>query len=159
MSPALTPVVVSSAIFVLAVIQPSEIAASAAGVPLAHVEAGLRSHDLSLPWPEEGNRVAIDALADLLFAPTEDNAANLAAERLEGEVHVTGNSAIDLNDTLAVLAGFGLGEGDEGYDAFLDRVAGPQGAPWRTSAATGAAAGIDLQDALANLQSFGHTCA
>ncbi|GLR48695.1 non-hydrolyzing UDP-N-acetylglucosamine 2-epimerase [Sphingomonas astaxanthinifaciens] len=71
------------------------LAASAAGVPLAHVEAGLRSHDLSLPWPEEGNRLAIDALADLLFAPTEDNAANLATERLGGEVHVTGNSAID----------------------------------------------------------------
>lgn len=80
------------------------LAAATAGVPLAHVEAGLRSHDLSLPWPEEGNRVAIDRLANLLFAATEDNAANLAAEGLSGEVHVTGNTAIDaLFDVLATL--------------------------------------------------------
>lgn len=69
--------------------------ATAAGVPLAHVEAGLRSHNLALPWPEEGNRVAIDALADLLFAATADNAANLRNEGVDGEVHVTGNTAID----------------------------------------------------------------
>jgi UDP-N-acetylglucosamine 2-epimerase (non-hydrolysing) len=71
------------------------LAAAAAGVSLAHVEAGLRSHDLSLPWPEEANRVEIDRLADLLFAPTEENAANLALEGVAGEVHVTGNTAID----------------------------------------------------------------
>lgn len=69
--------------------------AQAAGVPLAHVEAGLRSHDLTLPWPEEGNRLAIDAQADLLFAATEGNAANLRAEGVGGEIHVTGNTAID----------------------------------------------------------------
>jgi UDP-N-acetylglucosamine 2-epimerase (non-hydrolysing) len=78
--------------------------AVAAGIPLAHVEAGLRSFDLSLPWPEEGNRVAIDARADLLFAATEGNADNLRAEGVAGEVHVTGNTAIDtlfrLLDTL-----------------------------------------------------------
>lgn len=80
------------------------LAAQAAGVPLAHVEAGLRSHDLALPWPEEGNRVAIDRLSDLLFAATEDNAANLALEGVGGEVHVTGNTAIDaLFDVLASL--------------------------------------------------------
>ena len=44
---------------------------------LAHVEAGLRTYDPNLPWPEEENRVAIDRLADLLFAPTSGNAANL----------------------------------------------------------------------------------
>nr|WP_245198108.1 UDP-N-acetylglucosamine 2-epimerase (non-hydrolyzing) [Sphingomonas kaistensis] len=71
------------------------LAATAAGVPLAHVEAGLRSHDLALPWPEEGNRVAIDRLSQLLFAATSDNAANLSAEGVTGEVHVTGNTAID----------------------------------------------------------------
>ncbi len=42
-----------------------------AGVPVAHVEAGLRTHDPLLPWPEEEYRTAIDARADLLFAPTE----------------------------------------------------------------------------------------
>lgn len=66
-----------------------------AGVPVAHVEAGLRTHDPALPWPEEEYRSAIDADADLLFAPTELSAANLHAERVRGEIHVTGNSGID----------------------------------------------------------------
>jgi UDP-N-acetylglucosamine 2-epimerase (non-hydrolysing) len=63
------------------------------------VEAGLRTHDPRLPWPEEEYRVAIDAEADLLFAPTETAAANLRAEQVQGEIHVTGNTSID-----AVLA-------------------------------------------------------
>jgi UDP-N-acetylglucosamine 2-epimerase len=46
------------------------LAASAARIAVAHVEAGLRSHDRRRPWPEEEYRVAIDALADLLFTPT-----------------------------------------------------------------------------------------
>lgn len=66
-----------------------------AGVPVAHVEAGLRTHDPLLPWPEEEYRCAIDADADLLFAPTELAAANLRAEQVAGEVHVTGNTGID----------------------------------------------------------------
>lgn len=71
------------------------LAARVAGVPLAHVEAGLRTHDTQLPWPEERFRVAIDRRAALLFAPTATSAANLAAERVAGAVHVTGNSGID----------------------------------------------------------------
>jgi len=70
-----------------------------AGVPVAHVEAGLRTHDLSLPWPEEEYRTAIDARADLLFAPTVAAQANLLAEHVPGTIHVTGNTGID-----AVLA-------------------------------------------------------
>ena len=66
-----------------------------AGVPVAHVEAGLRTHDPRLPWPEEEYRTAIDADAALLFAPTDVAAANLEAERVPGEIHVTGNSGID----------------------------------------------------------------
>jgi UDP-N-acetylglucosamine 2-epimerase (non-hydrolysing) len=66
-----------------------------AGVPVAHVEAGLRTHDPLLPWPEEEYRTAIDAAADLLFAPTETAAENLRAEQVPGEIHVTGNSGID----------------------------------------------------------------
>jgi UDP-N-acetylglucosamine 2-epimerase (non-hydrolysing) len=65
------------------------------GVPVAHVEAGLRTHDPQMPWPEEEYRTAIDARADLLFAPTETAAANLRAEEARGEVHVTGNTGID----------------------------------------------------------------
>ena len=73
-------------------------------IPIAHVEAGLRSHDRAMPWPEEGNRIAIDELADLMFAPTKSAAANLARERRRGEVYITGNTGIDaLHATLATL--------------------------------------------------------
>ncbi|MEO7786871.1 MAG: UDP-N-acetylglucosamine 2-epimerase (non-hydrolyzing) [Sphingomicrobium sp.] len=79
-------------------------AAHAVDVPLAHVEAGLRSHDRAMPWPEEGNRIAIDELANLLFAPTSGAADNLIDERVAGEIHVTGNTGIDaLHATLAAL--------------------------------------------------------
>jgi UDP-N-acetylglucosamine 2-epimerase (non-hydrolysing) len=71
------------------------LAAFTAGIPVAHVEAGLRTHDPMLPWPEEEYRTAIDAHADLLFAPTELAAANLRAEQAPGEIHVTGNTSID----------------------------------------------------------------
>lgn len=72
------------------------LAARDCGVPIAHVEAGLRSYNRAEPWPEEDNRVAIDALSDLLFAPSETAAAHLAAEpQVAGAVHVTGNTGID----------------------------------------------------------------
>jgi UDP-N-acetylglucosamine 2-epimerase (non-hydrolysing) len=71
------------------------LAAFTARVPVAHVEAGLRTFDPLLPWPEEEYRTAIDAQADLLFAPTELAAANLRAEHVPGNVHVTGNTGID----------------------------------------------------------------
>jgi UDP-N-acetylglucosamine 2-epimerase (non-hydrolysing) len=65
------------------------------GIPVAHVEAGLRSHDRLNPWPEEDFRIAIDAASDLLFAPTELSAANLRREKVGGLVRVTGNTGID----------------------------------------------------------------
>jgi len=71
------------------------LASFAAGIPVAHVEAGLRSHDRALPWPEEEYRTTIDARADLLFAPTDLAAANLRAEAVPGEILVTGNTGID----------------------------------------------------------------
>ncbi|MBV9931124.1 MAG: UDP-N-acetylglucosamine 2-epimerase (non-hydrolyzing) [Alphaproteobacteria bacterium] len=72
------------------------LAARDCGAAIAHVEAGLRSFDLRQPWPEEGNRMAIDALAQLLFAPTEHAARNLERDwRVGGEIHVTGNTGID----------------------------------------------------------------
>lgn len=66
------------------------------GVPVAHVEAGLRSGDLQAPWPEEANRVMTSQLASLHFAPTEGNRANLLREGVpSARVHVTGNTVID----------------------------------------------------------------
>ena len=65
-------------------------------VPVAHVEAGLRSHNIYHPWPEEVNRKIIGAIAALHFAPTDTSAAALAAENVAaGAIHVTGNTVID----------------------------------------------------------------
>lgn len=63
-------------------------------IRVAHVEAGLRTY-APQPWPEETNRRGIATIADLHFAPTPGAAANLAAERVAGEVLVTGNTGID----------------------------------------------------------------
>ena len=71
------------------------LAAQSAGVPIGHVEAGLRTHDSRNPWPEEDFRKQVDALSALLFAPTELSAANLRRERVRGTIHVTGNTAVD----------------------------------------------------------------
>lgn len=78
------------------------VAGFAAALPVAHVEAGLRSFDPASPWPEEEFRSAIDARATLLFAPTEISAANLEAEGVPGRIFVTGNTGIDA--LLAVAA-------------------------------------------------------
>ncbi|MBY0583281.1 MAG: UDP-N-acetylglucosamine 2-epimerase (non-hydrolyzing) [Sphingomonas sp.] len=75
-------------------------------VPVAHVEAGLRSHDIYQPWPEEVNRKIISTIADLHFAPTETAARALRAENVaDGAIHVTGNTVIDaLHATNALIA-------------------------------------------------------
>lgn len=71
-------------------------AARDCGIAIGHVEAGLRSFDLRQPHPEESHRIVIDALAELLFAPTREAAENLRREnRVRGSVRVTGNSGID----------------------------------------------------------------
>ncbi len=63
---------------------------------VAHVEAGLRTGDLSCPWPEEANRRIIGMLAALHFAPTDRARRNLLAEGIAPQrVHVTGNTGID----------------------------------------------------------------
>ena len=70
------------------------LAANARGIPLVHVEAGLRSYDRAMP--EEHNRVVADHLADLCCAPTETSRAQLAAEGITGaRVVVTGNTVVD----------------------------------------------------------------
>jgi UDP-N-acetylglucosamine 2-epimerase (non-hydrolysing) len=71
------------------------------GIPVAHVEAGIRSGDLKDPWPEEDFRVKIDRTAEWHFAPTEHAAGNLCAENSlrdrarDPQLAVTGNSGID----------------------------------------------------------------
>jgi UDP-N-acetylglucosamine 2-epimerase (non-hydrolysing) len=63
---------------------------------VAHVEAGLRTHNLYSPWPEEGNRQITGRLAGLHFAPTEESRQNLLNEGVNpGTIHVTGNTVID----------------------------------------------------------------
>ncbi|WP_028225502.1 non-hydrolyzing UDP-N-acetylglucosamine 2-epimerase [Paraburkholderia ferrariae] len=72
------------------------------GIPVGHVEAGLRTGNLQQPWPEEMNRRAVDVVSDLLFAPTASSKANLERESLQGRIVVTGNTVIDaLNLTTA----------------------------------------------------------
>ncbi len=65
-------------------------------IPVGHVEAGLRTHNIYSPWPEEANRKLTGALADLHFAPTETAQNNLLAEGVKKEsIVVTGNTVID----------------------------------------------------------------
>lgn len=64
-------------------------------IPVAHVEAGLRTGFLDQPWPEEMNRRVIDVVSDLMFAPTIGSKRNLEAENLAGHILVTGNTVID----------------------------------------------------------------
>ncbi len=72
------------------------LAAFYAHVPVAHVEAGLRTHDLAQPFPEEMNRVVAGRLATLHFAATEKAAENLRTEGVAaGAITVTGNTGID----------------------------------------------------------------
>lgn len=66
------------------------------GIPVGHVEAGLRTWDLGAPWPEEANRVLTGRLASLHFAPTDWARDNLLHEGVAAEsIAVTGNTGID----------------------------------------------------------------
>ena len=65
-------------------------------IPVAHVEAGLRSGDIHHPWPEEVNRKIVGSFARWHFAPTETAAEALRRENVEpAKIHVTGNTVID----------------------------------------------------------------
>jgi len=72
------------------------LAAFYARIPVAHVEAGLRTGDMSAPWPEEANRRLTAPLASLHFAPTGRARDNLLAEGVASDrVYVTGNTVVD----------------------------------------------------------------
>lgn len=65
-------------------------------IPVAHVEAGLRTGNMLSPWPEEANRVLTTRLAKWHFCPTENNKKNLLDERVDpDDIYVTGNTVID----------------------------------------------------------------
>jgi len=69
------------------------LAANKLGIPIGHVEAGLRSHDLRMP--EEHNRRIVDHISNYLFSPTRESKLNLTREHVWGNVYVTGNTIID----------------------------------------------------------------
>ncbi|MFC2048606.1 non-hydrolyzing UDP-N-acetylglucosamine 2-epimerase [Elusimicrobiota bacterium] len=74
----------------------SSLAASYYSIAVGHVEAGLRSHDVNNPFPEEYNRKVTDVLSRIHFAPTYGNRLNLLNEGYsDSTIHVTGNTVID----------------------------------------------------------------
>jgi UDP-N-acetylglucosamine 2-epimerase (non-hydrolysing) len=73
----------------------SALAAFHRAIPVAHVEAGLRSSDVALPFPEEMNRRLASVIARWHFAPTEGAAANLRAAGVRDRIHVVGNTVVD----------------------------------------------------------------
>jgi UDP-N-acetylglucosamine 2-epimerase (non-hydrolysing) len=77
------------------------LAAFYARIPVAHVEAGLRTHEMYSPYPEELNRQLVSRIASISFAPTEHSKRNLVAEGINpSTILVTGNTVIDALDTV-----------------------------------------------------------
>ena len=64
-------------------------------IPVGHVEAGLRTHNIYSPWPEEMNRQITGRIANYHFAPTPLSEKNLLEEKVQGQIYVTGNTVID----------------------------------------------------------------
>ncbi len=74
----------------------TSIAAFYAGIPVGHIEAGLRTGNIHSPWPEEFNRKTAGMISDIHFAPTDVTRQNLLNEGIpEATIHVTGNTVID----------------------------------------------------------------
>ena len=74
-------------------------------IDIGHIEAGLRTNNLSEPFPEEANRKLISQIATLHFAPTQHSVENLKKEKVLGEIHMTGNSVIDALFYIQKLSG------------------------------------------------------
>ena len=71
------------------------LAAFYAQIPVGHVEAGLRTHNIYSPWPEEMNRQITGRIATYNFSPTPLSEKNLMEEKAHGNIYVTGNTVID----------------------------------------------------------------
>lgn len=99
-------------------------------IPLGHVEAGLRTHNIYSPWPEEMNRQITGRIATYNFSPTPLSESNLKEEKAHGEIFVTGNTVIDalhmvvekLRDDAALAKEQDKVLADAGYD--VTRLAG-----------------------------------
>ena len=73
----------------------SALAAFYQKIKIIHIEAGLRSHDMLSPFPEEMNRVLTSKLATIHFCPTENSKVNLVNENINQNVYVVGNTVVD----------------------------------------------------------------
>lgn len=71
------------------------LAAFYAQIPVSHVEAGLRTHNIYSPWPEEMNRQVTGRIATYNFSPTPLSEKNLQEEKVHGRIYITGNTVID----------------------------------------------------------------
>jgi UDP-N-acetylglucosamine 2-epimerase (non-hydrolysing) len=83
------------------------VAAFHKGIPIIHLEAGLRTYNNDHPWPEEGYRRMIDAIASIALCPSEDSATNLRAERFTGQISVVGNTSIDAINAYGLIPAVG----------------------------------------------------
>jgi UDP-N-acetylglucosamine 2-epimerase (non-hydrolysing) len=97
------------------------------GIAIGHVEAGLRTGDLTAPFPEEANRTLAGRLTELHFAPTQSAADNLRRENVsEEQIHITGNTVIDallmVRDKVADYSAVYWSElfGDQLYEKITD---------------------------------------
>lgn len=86
-------------------------------IPVGHVEAGLRTHNIYSPWPEEMNRQITGRIANYHFAPTPLSEKNLLDEKVHGQIYVTGNTVID-----ALQMVVGCLEADESLRAEQEQV-------------------------------------
>ena len=101
-------------------------------IPVGHVEAGLRTHNIYSPWPEEMNRQITGRIATYDFAPTPLSEKNLQEEKAQGQIFVTGNTVIDalhmvvskLNNDPALAAKQEKVLFDAGYDVSRLKVQG-----------------------------------
>jgi UDP-N-acetylglucosamine 2-epimerase (non-hydrolysing) len=80
----------------------ASIASLKSNIPVSHVESGLRSNDWRMP--EEHNRIAVDHISELLFAPTLISKNNLVSEKVHGKIFVTGNTVIDAINQFAKIS-------------------------------------------------------
>ena len=98
-------------------------------IPVGHVEAGLRTHDIYSPWPEEFNRQAVDIVSEYYFAPTEASRQNLLDEGKRAEkIWVTGNTGIGARGLYPPRVGVGQRQSPD-----FDHGTPPR-EPWRAHA-------------------------